>query len=372
MGIGLNVSDLANVTINVSPQAAPNANFNTLLIIGDSSVISTVTRIKFYTSLALMAADFTSPTAPEYIAAQAYFAQNPTPTKVAIGVKASGESFLQALTACANASGAWYAAMFSCTTMPVSADYTACESYIEATNRVLGITETESAAITTPDTTSEAYLASHANLNRTVIQYSSSAYYAIAAFFGRALSVDFNANKSTITMMYKNEASITAETLTETQAAQLKSTNCNVFVNYANNAAIVQYGTVANGRYFDELMGLDWLQNAIQTQVFNLFYTNTTKIPQTDAGAAQVVAAISTILDQAVANGLIAPGIWDAAGFGALNYGDFLKSGYYIYIAPMATQSTADRAARLCPPITIAVKLAGAIHTLTINVNVNR
>ena len=97
-----------------------------------------------------------------------------------------------------------------------------------------------------------------------------------------------------------------------------------------------------------------------------------TKIPQTDAGANQLVAVANAICAQAVNNGLVAPGQWNSQGFGQLQYGQYLKTGYYIYIEPMALQDQSDREARIAPPMQIALKLAGAIQDVIITVNANR
>jgi hypothetical protein len=97
-----------------------------------------------------------------------------------------------------------------------------------------------------------------------------------------------------------------------------------------------------------------------------------TKVPQTDAGVNSILATISQRLDQAVANGLVAPGVWAASGFGVLNEGDFLSKGYYVYAPPVATQSSATRAQRRAPVIQAAIKLAGAIHFVDVIINVNR
>lgn len=373
---GLSVSDLVNVTVNVSPTAAANRGFGTLLIIGDSTIISPTERVRSYSNLTGVLADFLV-TSPEYLAAQVYFAQIPQPSKLMIGRQnavASAETPLQAVTACAAISSSWYACMFASAVMPTPVQASAVAAFIEASSptRVYGVVTNEAAAIVIPDTTSIAYLMKNANMSRTVVQYSASSVYAIAAFFGRALSVDFNMNKSTITMMWKQEVLISAETLTETQANALKATNCNVFVNYDNGTAIVQNGTVANKRFFDEVHGLDWLQATVQNSVYNLFYQSLTKIPQTNSGVGQVISTVVGVLDQAVANGLIAAGKWNSDGFGALNRGDFLKEGYYVYCAPVETQSQADREARICPPIQVAIKMAGAIHSVAIAINVNR
>jgi hypothetical protein len=202
-------------------------------------------------------------------------------------------------------------------------------------------------------------------------QYSQNPY-AIASFFGRGFTVNFAASNTTITLMFKQEPGVTGEDLDFNQALTLKNKRCNVFVDYVNDTVIIQYGVMSGPAYFDEIHGLDWLQNAIQTAVYNVLYTSSTKIPQTDSGVNKLVNAIDGVCGQAVNNGLVAPGVWNADGFGNLNTGDYLKTGYYIYAQPVALQSQSDREARMSPPIQVAVKLAGAIQSVDVLVDVNR
>jgi hypothetical protein len=102
-------------------------------------------------------------------------------------------------------------------------------------------------------------------------------------------------------------------------------------VYYENDTAILEQGVMANGDFFDERHGLDWLQNAVQTADYNTLYTSTTKIPQTDAGTTTRIANIELVLDKAVQNGLFAPGKWTGGPIGQLNTGDMLTKGYYVY-----------------------------------------
>ncbi|EOV4147137.1 DUF3383 family protein, partial [Yersinia enterocolitica] len=75
---------------------------------------------------------------------------------------------------------------------------------------------------------------------RTLVQYSSASPYAAASIFGRAFTVNFNGNNTTITLKFKQQPGITAESLEQSQANALKAKNCNVFVNYDNDTAIIQ------------------------------------------------------------------------------------------------------------------------------------
>lgn len=273
----------------------------------------------------------------------------------------------------ANLTSAWYGLMFQASVQPTDDQSIAVSDFIEALDitRIYGVTITSTTVLSSATTSDLASRMMAGGYNQSFCQYSQNAY-AIASFFGRAFSVNFNANRATITLMYKQEPGVTGEDLTLDQATTLKNKRCNVFVDYDNNTMIIQYGVMSGSAYFDEIHGLDWLQNAIQTACYNVLYTSTTKVPQTDAGVNQFTNAIGGVCDQAVSNGLVAPGVWNADGFGQLSTGQFLKTGYYIYAQPIALQSQADRETRAAPPIQVAVKLAGAIQSLDVIVDVNR
>lgn len=81
---GLPVSRLINVNLILTPAGAAFANFNSLLILGESNVINVVERIRSYGSLLEVATDFGT-SAPEYLAADLFFSQVPTPTQLYIG-----------------------------------------------------------------------------------------------------------------------------------------------------------------------------------------------------------------------------------------------------------------------------------------------
>lgn len=267
----------------------------------------------------------------------------------------------------------WYGLMFQASTQPTDDQNIAAAAVIEALSirRVFGVTITSTGVLSSLVTTDLASRLQAAGYSRSCTQYSQNAY-AIASFFGRNFSVNYDGSNTAIAMMYKQEPSVTAETITEGQAATLKNKNCNVFVNYVNDTAIVQFGVMASGTFFDVIHDTDWLQNATQTGVYNVLYTTTTKIPQTDAGMTQIMNAIASVAQQGVDNGVIAPGTWNGPSFGSLTTGQYLKTGYYIFAQPIALQSQAARDAREAPPIQVAVKLAGAIQTVDILIDVNQ
>ncbi|EPU9086301.1 DUF3383 domain-containing protein [Enterobacter hormaechei] len=238
-------------------------------------------------------------------------------------------------------------------------------------SRVYGVTTADSKVLSDTDATDIASKLKAAGYGRVFCQYSQVAYAAASAF-GRAFTVNFLGNNTTITLKFKQEPGITAETITAQQADTLKAKNCNVFVRYANDTAIIQEGVMSNGDFFDERHGLDWLQNYVQNNLWNLLYTSTTKIPQTEAGVTRLLTNVEQSMDQAVNNGLVAPGVWAGGAIGQIQPGDTLTKGYYVYANPLSTQAQADREARKAPVIQVAAKLAGAVHFADVLIDVVR
>lgn len=275
--------------------------------------------------------------------------------------------------ALADVSSLWYGLEFASTAAITDDEHIAVAAFIEASSksRIYGATVTSSQVLSSTVTNDLASRLKALGYDRSFVQYSANTN-AVASIFGRAFTVNFNANKSTITLKFKTQPGIVAATLTETQATTLASKNCNVFVNYDNDTAIIQEGKMASGVFFDEVHGLDWLSNACQTECYNLLYQSKTKIPQTEDGVGQLVAVLAGVMNEGVNNGLIAPGVWTADGFGQLKQGDYLEKGWYIYSQPIVDQPQSEREQRKAPPIQVAVKLAGAIHFVNVQIDVNR
>lgn len=505
MTTGLPVSRIVNVNVVLSPQAAAFANFNSLLIVGDSNIINTAQRIASYGSITEVAAAFGT-NAPEYKAALLFFSQLPTPSQLyigrwaqaavagiliggaltpteqliatwqavttgafkiiidgsaataisalnfsadanlnavaariqaavraiatggftnatvvwngsqfvvtsgttgaasavaalqapAAGVDISGmlkgtagtlslivngiaaETAVAAVTILDGLSTQWYGLTFAASTgfTPGSQDSAilAVAAYIEATSanrHVFGITTLQAAAVVSPDTTSIGYLLKAQNYSRSLAQYSSTTLYAVCSMFGRAFTVNLAESNSIIVLMFKNEPGVAGEQLTSAQANALDANNYNYFAPFNNSTIIVVNGQMASGTYFDEIWGLDWLANQIQTDVYNVLYSST-KIPQTNDGNHIIATQIEAACIAGVNNGLLAPGTWLAPGFGQLKQGDYLPKGYYVYSPPIEFQAQADREQRKSVPFQVAAKLAGAIQSVDVTVNVNR
>ncbi len=381
MAQGLPVSNVVNVDVIMSPVAATGRNFGALLILGTSTVIPVTERIRQYSAIEDIGDDF-GVDSPEYEAATIFFSQSPKPTLVYIGrwakTLAEGEegaveTLLQAVNASLQYTN-WYGLAIADSADLVEADVISVAAAIEASSlsRILAVTTDDVNVLVAGNTDNIGYKLKAAGYGRTFWQYSSSSKYAAISAFGRAFTVNFTGNNTTITLKFKTEPGVTYETLTTTQAAAIDSINGNVYVYYANDTAIIQQGVMANGDFFDERHGLDWLQNYVQTNLYNLLYTSTTKIPQTDAGVTRLMTNVEASLDQAVNNGLVAPGVWNGGPIGQIESGDTLTKGYYVYADSVDNQAQSDREARKSPVIQAALKLAGAIHYGDVQINVVR
>ncbi|OON35603.1 hypothetical protein BTJ39_22265 [Izhakiella australiensis] len=381
MAQGLPVSNVVNVDVIMSPKAATGRNFGSLLILGNSTVIPLTERIRLYSSAASVGVDF-GVNSEEYQAATVYFSQSPAPTQVYIGRWAKTlktgeagnvETLTEGVNACLQYTN-WYGMAVTHDADTTDADIIAVAAAIESAevSRILAVTTAEVDTLNASATDDIAYKLKSAKYARTFVQYSSSSDYAAVSAFGRAFTVNFTGSNTTITLKFKQLPGITYETLTSSQAAAVDAKNANVYVYYANDTAILQQGIMSNGDFFDERHGLDWLQNYVQINLFNLLYTSTTKIPQTEAGVTQLLTNVEQSMDQAVTNGLVAAGVWNGGPIGQLASGDTLTKGYYVYAAPLATQAQSDREARKAPLMQVACKLAGAVHYADVQINVVR
>jgi hypothetical protein len=289
------------------------------------------------------------------------------------------ETPLQAATILDSA-GAWYGGMFAAGAPLANSDYLAVAGFLEAASQphIFGVTTQDATHLFDP--TSSVDIASElaaAGYLRTFCMYSSFSVVAAATVFGIAFSANWDAANAAYDLMYKVCLGLTGENMGPGAADTLDTKRCMYFAKYnitdgtGTNIAFLGFGEMSGPAYFDEIHGTDWLANQCQINTFNLLF-GARKIPQTDPGEQLLATGAETAGAQGVVNGLLAPGQWNAQGFGSLNQGDNLAKGYYVFIAPVATQSRANREARISNPILMAAKLSGAINKASVLIAVNR
>lgn len=369
----LPVSGVVNVSISLAALAAGPRSFGSLLILGTTSgVIDTIERMREYSSIDGVSEDY-GVDDPEYKAALAYFGQSPKPRTLYIGYwdKTGSESAQAAVAECLQ-SLKWYGLTIAADLTSIEAD--AVAALIEASDpvRMFGYTSQEEESLSSTSATDTAYLLKNKNYRRTFTIFSSDNPHAAASVFGRAFSVNFMGANTTITLKFKQLPGIVAEDLKISEASALKAKNCNVFASYNNGTSILQEGVMCDGSFFDEVHGLDWLQNHLETALWNLYYTSTTKVSQTPAGVNRQCTVLERACEQGLTNGLLGEGQWNGDSFGALETGDYLPKGFYVYANSLDDQAQSERESRKAPIFQIASKLAGATHFADVIVSVNR
>lgn len=198
-----------------------------------------------------------------------------------------------------------------------------------------------------------------------------------AAYASRGLSTDFSGQNTTFSMQMKQLVGFGPDTtLTETLLRQALATGVDIYPAFGFQGLTgvgKMYTSGANG-FFDQIYNQWWLTFALQVAGFNFLAQTNSKIPQTETGMDGLKNAFRQVLSQAVLNGMMAPGSWTSSSvFGnpSLLAQAVAAIGYYVYSQPIKDQAQVARAARQAPLVQIAAKMAGAIHTASVIVNVN-
>lgn len=195
--------------------------------------------------------------------------------------------------------------------------------------------------------------------------------YTHVGIMGYAMGQTRTTADSSYTLSLKAIPGSTVDTFTSTQVAAIEGNYGNVYINRGSYYDMYEKGTVFSGSYYDEIIQLDKVVNDMQLSIMDLLYTNP-KISQTEAGLALILTTIESACRQAVRVGFVAPGQWNGGNILNLENGTYLPNGYLIQSESFENQSQADREARKAPNIYVALKLAGAIQSVVVQIDVNR
>lgn len=193
------------------------------------------------------------------------------------------------------------------------------------------------------------------------------------AYASSLLSVNFRGSMTAKTMHLKELAGVSADdSITDTTLQTLSDNGVDSYLYVAGLQKV--WATSAN-TFSDEVFNQIWFTNAIEVAGFNCLSQTSTKIPQTEYGMSLLKGAYDTVCQQAISNGVIAAGKWSISqtfGDPSVFKSSVASYGYYIYSAPIASQSQSDREDRKAPLIQIAIKFTGAIHSTDVMILVNR
>jgi len=194
-----------------------------------------------------------------------------------------------------------------------------------------------------------------------------------AAYASRLLSVDAAGSNTALNMNLQQLETIVADGgITQTIVGLCQTAGVDIYPSTAGYPGV--YSNGAN-KYADEVWNLIAFVAQLEVNGFNALATAGTKVPQTEPGVSVLKNAYKQACQQFVNNGYIAPGAWTSAeiiGNQADLISNILQYGYYIYSQPVNQQSTAARAARQAPLISICIKEAGAINSSIVNVYINQ
>lgn len=190
------------------------------------------------------------------------------------------------------------------------------------------------------------------------------------SYMARAHTVNFNAERSALTMHLKTLA-VTAEEYSQTTITAAKAVGLDIYTTIKNTAAILTSGS---NDFVDNRYNLIAFVDAVQTDMYNLLKLTSTKIPQTQRGVNQLIDQGEKTTRGFVRAGVFAPGTWSSPDY----FGDretferaVSENGFYWLAGSLADQPQADRQARKSPVLQAAVKNAGAVHSVDIIINFN-
>lgn len=371
----LPIDDIVNIVVDLSRRSAVRNQFDLSILIGKNSVIPKAERVRTYTSVNAMLQDGFKPDDRLVKAATLIFSVDQPPERVAIGMRDTEETAVQAVQACRVANSDWYACII-CDDLAVQ-EHMDVMAYTNAAKprTVYAYTTSDASKDLTKSDDSVAVKSKKLNYRRTFGQYSTKHKDAVASIIGTAMGYMTGLANSAFTLKFKREPGVEVENgssiLTDTQITNLRAANLNVYVNRGGQYDIFEEGYMADGSWFDEIIFLDKLENDFQLAIMDLF-TSEAKIGQTEPDMTLIHGALNQVCDQYNKIGFIAEGKWNRKGILNLKKGDVLPKGYLIQSEPIDEQSQADRDARKSPPVYVALKLAGAIHSVVIKVDVNR
>ncbi len=185
----------------------------------------------------------------------------------------------------------------------------------------------------------------------------------LAAYVGRAFSVNFEGSDVSQTMNLKTLVNVSPDlNLSQTDYTNAKENGVDLYVSYEGDPSVVSNGA---NEYFDVVYENMALKFYAQNNMYNALKTVGTKLPQTEAGVTVLKNALGQTFRQFVRNGVIAPGKWNSAqtfGDPEVFRANIQDQGWYIYSIPIALQSQSERESRVAPYIQGACKRSGAIH----------
>lgn len=368
----LNIDDIVKLSLYLNSPAVSANTFYAGLIIGSSNVISTADRVKAFKSVADMVKGGFSNDSPEVKAATLYFAQQPAPELVYIGVKGAEETPQKAVEACLEASGDFWGVSFAVAMTAqqiLDVDATLTEQNRGMQFAAFSDPASAIAAAGPLDTLKDR------RSNRTIFfvtDDSDNVFQSAAALMGRVLGLNGYNKNGAFSIAFKDLFGIETSGLGKSVVDDVKAKNGTVYITRGYNYNLVESGATGSGLRVDEVLYLDMMFNEMQNGIMELFQANNVRLGQVDSTSARFINVLCGVLNNWAARGVIAEGEWKGNAIGNLERGDIVQNGYYMFCDSYIHQSQADREARKAMPIKIALVMAGSVENVELSVYAQR
>lgn len=330
------LDQIVDVVITAETTTVATTSFNIPLLMAEFTEW-TDSRTRTYTDLDAVVADFAT-TTNVYKIASKLFGQAQVPAQIIVGrIDAADADYAASYAAIKAENNTFFGAVAE---SHVAADVLSLAAAIEADAKIYGVGTQEAAALTTATTDIGSQLKA-LNYNQTYVIYGAAAdtEWPEAAWMGSQLTYTPGAN----TWKFKSLVGVTVDTtLTDTQITNLRNKNINFYIPVAG-VNITEEGTMASGRWIDEIVGIFWTEARMQESVFGML-VNKPKVPYTNAGFALVEAQMRSVLSQGVSNGLY--------------------SSFTITTPNVADIPVNQRAQRIAGDFLFTAVLQGAIHAV--------
>ena len=248
-------------------------------------------------------------------------------------------------------------------------DLLALSRWVQAANNyMLALDVTGDSVLVQGESTSLAAQIAALEQERTFLVWSRTADHKALSLAGRLSTVNFDGQNTLITAKFKSLPGTVPDLLTTAQKEELDRKRVGYYTRFGPDAIFAE-GWLANGDWIDVRYWLDWITNAIQTEVYNLLRQHPTRVPQTNQGIASITATIERTCEAARRNGGVAEGQVSEAiandirlATGNRDFDGTLILGYLVWVGSLADQAQPDRDARKSPPFKVWLKGSGAVH----------
>lgn len=363
----LPMQDIVDIQVNLSMRSVLPNNLNIPLYLGNSSVLPDDDRVRIYSSVAEMKDDGFLVSSPEYLAAEIYFQQTSKPRKLAVGRwDDQNEDIIDAISAIRDANGEWY------TLLPQTQkeeDILALSSFVESSKSLMTL------VYTTEDISLIEKLKG-LNRRRSMGIITKKSPNLHVGIIGLAMGWQTLSRNSAYTLNANTLVGVETDDWTSNDLKTFKKFNANYYINRGDTYDFFEEGFMADGSFYDEIINLDYTANALQHACLSKLRAER-KIPQTIRGQEIMRNVMLPILKKMRDVGFLAPGVYTGDDFTiddgvSLVHNQMLDEGFIVLCDSIDEQVISERHARMLPAFYIFVKLAGATHFMSIQLNVDR